>query len=120
MDVPNGRLFASFDHNETGSDSVEEMSLYLLNGWVIYSGNWSIPKAIKIGHVVYLNGLVKNGANGHIATLPPSWRPQKQKMFSQCTNGNTTRVDVFPDGRIIQQSKFKSFLSLEGISFVVN
>merc|ERR550525_1011459 len=121
--LQSGRLVSNSiwtDHNETGQDSVEEMSLYLLNGWVIYSGNWSIPKAVKIGHVVYLNGLVKNGANGHIATLPPSWRPQKQKMFSQCTNGNTTRVDVFPDGRVIQQSKFKSFLSLEGISFVVS
>jgi len=99
--------------------SVEEIELFLVGGWSLYSGNWSVPKAVKIGHVVWLSGLVKGGSSGHIATLPPSWRPHKQKMFAQCTNGNTVRVDVFPDGRIFQQTKFKSFLSLEGISFVL-
>jgi len=105
--------------NNQGAVSVEEIELFLVGGWSLYSGNWSVPKAVKIGHVVWLSGLVKGGSSGHIATLPPSWRPHKQKMFAQCTNGNTVRVDVFPDGRIFQQTKFKSFLSLEGISFVL-
>merc|ERR1719242_2315207 len=81
---------------------VEEMALVLLNQWRRYDETWSRAKAVKIGRVVYLNGLVKDGTKGHIATLPKGWRPNKQKMFAQCSNqnGSTTRVDVLADGRI--------------------
>ena len=105
--------------NESGQ-SVEEIELSLRNNWVRYDESWSMPKAFKIGHVVYLNGLIKDGTKGHIATLPKGWRPRKQKMFAQCSNGSTTRVDVLADGRIfLFVTQFQSFLSLEGMAFVI-
>merc|ERR1719361_133875 len=102
------------------SQTVEEIELSLRNNWVRYDESWSVPKAFKIGPVVYLNGLIKDGTKGHIATLPKGWRPRKQKMFAQCSNGSTTRVDVLADGRIfLFVTQFQSFLSLEGMAFVI-
>ena len=77
------------DSNAGGSsdDGVDEMELKLRNGWSRYNEQWSKAKAIRVGHIVYLNGLIKGGNKGHITTLPVGWRPRKQKMFCQATNG---------------------------------
>jgi len=109
-----------YSKSNESPQSVEEIELNLKNNWVRYDDSWSMPKAFKIGHVVYLNGLIKDGTKGHIATLPKGWRPRKQKMFAQCSNGSTTRVDVLADGRIfLFVTQFQSFLSLEGMAFVI-
>merc|ERR1711997_571421 len=113
-----GEIDEKVDHSKSNesSQTVEEIELSLRNNWVRYDESWSVPKAFKIGPVVYLNGLIKDGTKGHIATLPKGWRPRKQKMFAQCSNGSTTRVDVLADGRIfLFVTQFQSFLSLEGM-----
>eukprot|EP01083_Nonionella_stella_P308318 1087193_1 len=100
-------------------ETQEEIELNLENGWKQYDANWNVPKAIKSGNVVYLNGLMKDGQTHYIATLPEGWRPTKEKMFSQCSHNCQTRVDVHPNGVINQVSSWNTYLSLDGITYVV-
>eukprot|EP01084_Bolivina_argentea_P022334 41496_1 len=110
------QLEAKFDNNE---QKLEEIELNLQNNWKRQSTSFSAPKAIKIGHCVYVQGLIDGGTSGIIATLPEGWRPTEHKMFVQRSNGANTRVDVQSNGNIVQQSTWTTWLSLEGISFVV-
>merc|ERR1712013_521152 len=98
----------------------EEVELRLESDWSRYSSNFSAPKAVKIGRVVYLSGLVKDGSGGLIATLPQGWRPAKYKFFCQYTAGDNanTLVQVKPSGDIQQTYEWNEYVSLEGISFV--
>jgi len=102
------------------SNRVEEVELRLESDWSRYSSNFSAPKAVKIGRVVYLSGLVKDGSSGLIATLPQGWRPAKYKFFCQYTAGDNanTLVQVKPSGDIQQTYEWNEYVSLEGISFV--
>ena len=88
----------------------------------IFVCSLSAAKAVKIGSVVYLSGLIKDGTNGHIATLPKGWRPSKYKFFCQYTAGDNanTLVQIKPNGDINQTYDWNDYVSLEGISFVTD
>ena len=96
---------------------VQEIDLNLHHNWVQWDGSWP-AKAIKIGHVVYLSGLLKNGTNNHIATLPEGWRPSKNGLFGQFSD-KATRIDVYTNGQVHKITDWGVHLSLAGISFVV-
>ena len=101
---------------------VEKMDLQLRNNWVRYSSAEAKPEAIKIGNVVYLKGLLKNGTSNVIANLPSGWRPAKfvRAVSAQGCTPYATQITIQPNGDIYQNSPWKYYLSLGGISFPVN
>lgn len=70
--------------------------------------------------VVHLHG-VANGASKTgdvLATLPTGFRPAARLAFRSIKAGNTQgRVDVHPDGRVVDASASVGYLSLAGVTF---
>ena len=112
------RLETKFDREMNG----EMINLQLQNNWVNNADDESTPQALKIGNMVYLKGTVKNGISNPIATLPEGWRPRTYRRFCQTQGGNpyAVQVRIDPGGGIIQASHWSTYLSLEGICFVIN
>lgn len=108
-------------------------ALPLQNGWVSYdntygpngfSGSASPPSMRKIGNIVFLRGLVKNGnVSLAIATLPVGFRPVMEK-----TRVTTTSVELFTQldiqgstGNIIPVTGVNtSWVSLNNITFLAD
>lgn len=98
------------------------------NGWVDYSagtavGDYTGAGFKKIGGVVHLRGLIKNGTNATIFTLPVGYRPgldnhgRGHLLFDAMSNGQG-RVDIYNDGEVRALSPTTSaWLTLNGISF---
>eukprot|EP01084_Bolivina_argentea_P290266 498550_1 len=101
---------------------MEEIALELKNNWVNYGASWETAKACKIRNIVYMKGLVKGGQlNTVITTLPEGWRPAKYRIFGLAQNdGKAVRVNVQPNGSIYLNSAYISWISLDGIQFVIN
>ncbi|HEU5121941.1 MAG TPA: fibronectin type III domain-containing protein [Candidatus Saccharimonadales bacterium] len=98
---------------------------YMANGWTwINVANHAFPKFRKSSDgIVTLNGLVKNAnlsSDGTtIATLPPGFRPKEQLLTSCVAWGGYCRVDIMPDGRIIDNASANNgWVSLDNISFI--
>eukprot|EP01084_Bolivina_argentea_P253836 426544_1 len=110
-------------YNKTKMQEID-LDLVSKNGWTPYGGEYSPPKAFKIGNVVYLKGVVKDGKNASlIAILPPGWRPVGRRIFCSSQHQFTSaRVDVLPDGRIWMACNLSAhkWVSLDEIQFVVD
>jgi hypothetical protein len=93
----------------------------LLNGWQNYGGVFARARYRKIGNAVYIEGLVKAGTVGvPIARLDVGYRPSNTLIFSQVSNTGFARVDIANDGYIYLTSGGTGYLSLSGISFLVD
>eukprot|EP01084_Bolivina_argentea_P288434 495058_1 len=101
---------------------MEEIALELKNNWVNYGGSFDTAKACKIRNIVYMKGLVKSGQlSTTIAILPEGWRPSKDRIFGLAQDsGKAVRVNVHPNGSIYLYSAYTSWISLDGIQFVIN
>jgi len=93
--------------------------LSLARGLKPYGRNYAPPTYSKNGEVVSVSGLIEGNRNGHLATLPPGARPAKRLIFNVNNHAKSTRVDVFPNGRIVYVAggKDHKWLSLAGIVF---
>lgn len=71
-----------------------------VNGWVNYSpGGWEEAQYRKVGDVVQLRGMVKDGTfNSIMFTLPVGFRPPLNHMFTAVTPGGVTRFDIYSSG----------------------
>lgn len=67
----------------------------------------------------YVQGLVKSGAWGLVATLPEECRPNKRLVFNVNHHEATARVDVLTNGQVVWQAGGTTFgwISLTGIMF---
>jgi hypothetical protein len=94
------------------------------SGYSDYFGGYSTIGYTKTSAgVVMLKGLVKKSSpvvgGETIATLPADYRPNGILIFQTITNPNTgSRIDVYPDGRIVVQGGDSGWISLEGINFI--
>ena len=93
----------------------------LSNRWVNYGGHYGSASAIVEEGFCFVNGLVKNGGWGNIATLPSNCRPDKRLIFNLNHHQSTARVDVQTSGTISWHAggKSHSWISLTGISFSI-
>jgi hypothetical protein len=93
----------------------------LLNSWVPYDGGaHSQPRYRRKNGVVYVQGLVKNGATSAVFfVLPEGFRPAAGKLlFASVTDSATPgRVDVEVNGNVIHQVGGTAFFSLCNIVF---
>ena len=96
----------------------DEEPLALENGWQA-DNNYGTPTVHLGGSVCSVQGLVKSGGWGLIATLPSGCRPSKRLIFNVANHANSARVDVLTNGRIEWMAGGQSphWLSLSGIRF---
>lgn len=104
-----------------GSDS-GWISLSLVNSWVQYDTTYGVPAYRKVGNIVYLKGLIKNGSSAVIATLPAGYRPTERFLGVSNNYPNVScRIDVDTDGVIQLNSSYSnSWVSLWAISFIAD
>ena len=90
----------------------------LLNGWVDYNViDYGQAKYWKVGDVVHVAGLVKDGASNDILTLPVGYRPSETRIFATFSNSLVGRLDVKADGRVTMDIGSNSWFSIN-CSFV--
>lgn len=93
------------------------------NSWVNFaSGHHNAGFYKDPDGVVYLVGLVKNGAaTSTMFTLPAGYRPDQNLRFACMANGAITNVTVAPDGTVRQGGTGTTtnvWVNLSGICFV--
>ena len=101
---------------------MQHIDLNLQNNWIPYNSTFAIPKATKIGNVVYLRGLIRGGsANTNIAILPDNWRPSRRRVFvSAQSNNKSCRIDVYPNGHVnLTGGTSENWICLDAVAFVV-
>jgi hypothetical protein len=91
------------------------------NSWVNYVSVWEEAGARRIGTMVYLFGLVRDGTEGAVIfTLPEGWRPAAQHIFAQESSTlGTIRIDVQADGSVLTFAGTYTWVSLSGIVFPI-
>lgn len=93
----------------------------LVNSWVNYGLTWDTAAYRKVGDIVYLRGLVKNGSiPGAIFTLPSGYRPPADILFAADMDANKhARIDVYTSGIVHCQGGDGTnvYLTLSGVSF---
>lgn len=97
----------------------------LQNGWVNYGGTEPNAGYSKIGSVVRLRGIIKDGtatSNTTILTLPSGFRPSiKAYAATLCSGNEAIRVLINTDGTVnIQGTINNAWVQLENISFVAD
>jgi hypothetical protein len=95
----------------------------LQNGWVVYDATYgSAAMYRKVGNIVLVRGLVRNGTvAATIFTLPAGFRPGIRMLFAAETNPNVNcRIDVDPTGTINGSGESNGWLSLGNIIFVAD
>ena len=93
-------------------------SLPFVNSWVNYSSDYNPGGYYRDNNgIVRLRGLIKDGTNTTIATLPAGYRPGYRILTTGFTHTyNACRVDVLANGEIsLQHSTYNNgWLSLDG------
>jgi hypothetical protein len=97
----------------------------LQNGWVNYGGTEPNAGYTKIGKVVRLRGIIKNGtttSNVTILTLPSGFRPSVKAYSTTLCSGNIPiRVLINTNGTVnIQGTIDNAWIQLEDITFVAD
>lgn len=74
----------------------------LLNSWVNYGAPFDPCGYQRVGKVVYLRGLLKNGTVGqNMFVLPNGYRPGSQLIIAVVTNSNVIgRMDILTNGGV--------------------
>lgn len=91
----------------------------LVNNWVTYGGGYGSPTYVNYDGFCTVEGLIKSGTWGHMATLPADCRPNKRLIFNLNNHASPARVDVLTNGQIhyITGGKDHGWMSLGGIMF---
>jgi type II secretory pathway pseudopilin PulG len=92
-------------------------------GWVAYGGGFATPAYTKgTDNLVTLKGLIRSGSTSSgtvIFTLPVGFRPSEQLLIVTFSNNSTGRIDINTNGQIIFRNGSNAWLSLSGLSFLV-
>ena len=113
------KLILNDDHNHKNTGMMEKTPM-LMNNWRNYGQKYSRFKVYKIGAIVYLQGCLTGGNMGQtICQLPTGCCPSG--TITQCCDqeeGINGRIRIKTDGQIIPEYMNKSFVYLDGISFI--
>jgi hypothetical protein len=100
--------------------SVPWITPTLINSWAAYGLGWSLPGYRKIGDVVYIRGLYKNGALGTtLFTLPAGYTPAQSVIFSIRASDANGQARILSGGSVEMQfgTIAGGWASFDGISF---
>lgn len=97
----------------------------LSNSWEIYGSPYgSSVRYRRIGRVVYLSGVVRNGIlGGAIFTLPSGFRPANQIAIVTLATDQIARVEITTSGSVVptlMPGGSTGYFSLCGISFCLD
>lgn len=89
------------------------------NGWETHSTSYSHARYKRIGNVVHIDGLVKNGTiNQAIFRLPAGFRPSKRIIKNSMHDNGAFRLDILTDGQVLPIAGGTVWVSIN-LSFVV-
>jgi hypothetical protein len=115
-----GALASRFDHAHKMFDSGWIAPVYE-NGWIDYDTLWGPVRYRKIGTVVFLRGLMKNGTVGQQAfTLPVGFRCETgRRLLFVCESIDVyCRVEVWDNGLVVPSSNANNgWVSLVNVIF---
>lgn len=112
----------------TGNSTVEGWSnLVLSSSWVNNGGGYAPASYYKDNSgIVWMRGLIKNGTDGLVCTLPSGYRPNTIEIFPSNVEylnltTNKTAFEVQTDGSIyVNGVSGNAFISLSMIRFSIN
>ena len=98
---------------------------YFLNGWQNFGDASEEVEIIKNRDgLVTITGLAKGDYSKVIFRLPEGWKPNKQLVFSICSDNISRRLDINSNGELFLNSNASigsisgnGWVSLSGISF---
>lgn len=115
---------AVFDaRNFAGPWDTTWTSLTLVNSWVPYGSPYVTPAYRRIGDVVELRGLAKDGVTTlgtTICTLPAGFRPPSGTVTVTIVSGTATgvgRIDISTSGAVTVSTGITSFACFDNVSF---
>ena len=119
--------FKDINISTTYEDTTDHrVDLTLQNSWVDYDTTyWGPAHVVKIGNVIYVMGLIKNGTitgNTVVTTLPPGYRPAGSLIFPCYYNSSSAecRIDVNSSGHVyINGVTSNTYVTLNTIVFCV-
>jgi hypothetical protein len=94
----------------------------LQNDWVNYgTANYNAAGYRKVGNVVHLRGLLKDGTVGTVPafTLPEGYRPAKQEIYGTVSNGAFGEVRVLTNGEVRLVVGDNTWFCVDGITFTI-
>lgn len=94
-------------------------AITLVNSWVNYGATYQPARYRKIGDIVYIEGMIKQGVIGAtpFATLPVGFRPVFDRQFGTVSANNFGMVQVSSNGTMLPITGNAANLSLDGILF---
>ena len=87
-------------------------------GWKNFGGGYETATYTEIQGICYLQGLIKDGWNGHMSTLPENCRPKERLIFNMIRSDSVCRVDISTNGAVTTHGGTRGWISLAGINFV--
>lgn len=92
------------------------------NGWVDYDSTWAPVRYRKIGNIVFLRGLIKNGTLAqNMFVLPAGYRPLINLLFACESADVLCRMNVNSTGAVVNGAGgTTTWISLNNIVFVAD
>lgn len=88
------------------------------NSWVDYGAGFTGAQYYKDKTgLVTIEGVIKDGTDGTVFTLPAGFRPSGNLMFINWSAGGAFRIDVESDGDVVFTSSNSFFSTLAGVQF---
>jgi len=99
--------------------SAESQALTLASKWAAYGHDYGAPSVAVVDGMCNVEGLIRSGAWGFLATLPTNCHPNKRLIFNMNNNQFTSRIDVLTNGQIhwVAGGRSHGWISLSGITF---
>ena len=107
------------------SSLIDIIHPYFLNGWKNFGGTWEEVEIIKNREgLVTISGLCSGDYSKVLFRLPEGWKPNKQLIFSVCSDDESRRLDITSNGELFLNKggsvgtiTGSGWVSLSGISF---
>ena len=107
------------------SSLIDIIHPYFLNGWKKYGEPFEEVEIFKNREgLVTINGLISGDYSKIIFRLPEGWKPNKQLIFSICSDSVSRRLDINSTGELsLNDNRYfgsvtgSGWVSLSGISF---
>ncbi|CAE7552612.1 unnamed protein product [Symbiodinium natans] len=120
VDGPNNHHWMSVAGIIFAPDTVGHIALPLAGSWTGYGEAYESPDYTVKNGICSVEGLIRGGAWGHLATLPEDCRPSEGALVFVANNDELpARVNVEADGRInwLAGGNGHHWISLSGIVF---
>lgn len=115
-------LLAAREDHRHALDDTGWIAPTLVNGWANYGVNWATSGYRRIGPLVVLRGLIKNGTIPGLAfTVPAGYRPaaNQERHIATFSNAALGGVRVYNNGEVrVGDPGSNAWFSLDGVYWV--